>query len=136
MNHSSADHQPGQATPSDQFRRLVPADPDQITKHARILHALACGRSLNRFEAIGLGDTALNSTVSLLRNRYKVDIAGITEVVRGRHGYSRVVRYRLDFHSWPDGPVHVLSLLSEWGFVDPLRLSTKWQPGAGSGGQQ
>ena len=39
------------------------------TKEHTILSALADGRSLNRFEAITLHDTALNSTISTLQGK-------------------------------------------------------------------
>lgn len=39
------------------------------TKEHKILSALAAGRSLNRFEAIRLNDTTLNSTISTLQSK-------------------------------------------------------------------
>lgn len=101
------------------FRRLlVPAN---APKRGRVLHALARGRSLNRFEAFSLHDTALHSTISALRNKYGVRIEGKRETVRAYRGeLCHVVRYWLDLEAHPDNGARVLRLLESWGYRDPL----------------
>jgi hypothetical protein len=67
------------------------------TKEYNILKVLADGRSLNRFEAIRLHDTALNSTISTLQQKTGLYIDRKTERVPCVHGtkMATVCRYWL-----------------------------------------
>lgn len=59
-----------------------------------ILSHLTSGASLNRFEAEGLGDHCLNSTISELANRHGVTFQRTPEKVPNRWGKPcRVTRY-------------------------------------------
>lgn len=100
------------------FRQLLPpADPKKI---ARILHALATRRGLHRFEARALGDTALNSTISDLRNRYGVPIRYEWVSVAGYQGKeARLKSYFLDLVLDADFGPCVLALLELWGYRLP-----------------
>lgn len=96
---------------------LPPEDPEKI---ARILHALATRDGLHRFEAMRLHDTALNSTVSTLRNHYGVRIDGEPITVAAYRGKgSRLVRYSIDFERDQRNAEKVLALLTQWGYRDP-----------------
>ena len=98
-------------------RLLPPEDPEKI---ARILHALATRDGLHRFEAMRLHDTALNSTVSTLRNHYRVRIDGEPITVAAYHGKdSPLVRYSINFESDQRNAEKVLALLTQWGYRDP-----------------
>lgn len=67
------------------------------TKLGRILHALAAGKSLNRFQAEHLGDHCLHSTVSAIERRYGLRVDRREETVPGYAGHrTRVMRYQLD----------------------------------------
>lgn len=66
------------------------------TKEYAILSALASGRSLNRFQAMELHDTCLNSTISTLQGK-GIRIHRIFEKVPCVHGVKKtdVCRYSL-----------------------------------------
>jgi len=102
----------------DYFCSLLPSDdPGKI---ARILHALATRAGLHRFEAMRLHDTALNSTVSTLRNRYGVRIDGEPITVAAYRGKdSHLMRYSIDFERGQSNAEKVLALLIQWGYRDP-----------------
>jgi len=76
---------------STKSQRVVPG-----TKEHAILSALAVGQSLNRFEAIALHDTALNSTISTLQSK-GIRIHRVFEKVPCVHGTKKtdVCRYSL-----------------------------------------
>lgn len=100
-------------------KRLTVTDtsaPDKAksTKQASVLRVLAEGGSLNRFQAERIGDHALNSTISTLRNAYGLPIEGTPETVPTRFGKpARCHRYRL-----PESErAHAFRLLSLWGSV-------------------
>lgn len=67
-------------------------------KIGRILIHLTTGASLNRFEAQDLGDHCLNTTISVLGNRFGLIIERHWERVPNRWGKPcRVMRYSLPF---------------------------------------
>jgi hypothetical protein len=82
------------------------------SKQARILLVLTRGETLNRFEAERIGDHALNSTISTLRNRYSIPIAGSTERVPTRFGEPTVCKR----YSLPEAHrERARALLTLWG---------------------
>ncbi len=67
------------------------------SKTARILHLLAMGHTLNRFEAERVGDHTLPQTIDRLQRRYGIAVARQDEVVKGWCGHeTRVARYWLE----------------------------------------
>lgn len=62
-------------------------------KITRVLAILTEGWTLTRFEALSHGDTALNSTISTLRNRHGLTVLGELEIYTGSKGSSSVMRY-------------------------------------------
>lgn len=62
-------------------------------KITRVLSELAQGRALNRLEAIGLGDTTLNSTIAILRNRHGLTILDEWERYESKNGTTKLKRY-------------------------------------------
>ncbi len=75
------------------------APPPAPTKVARLLHLLAGGDSINRFEAVKvLHDHTLNSTISELSNDWEVRIARKQERVPDYKGKPvGCVRYSIEF---------------------------------------
>ncbi len=66
------------------------------TKIKRVFTELACGRSLNRFEAERLGDHCLHSTIAKIESR-GIEVSRYKETVPGFGGHAtRVCRYELD----------------------------------------
>ena len=65
-------------------------------KWARILRALANGRHLTRFDAEGLGDHSLNSTIAYLQQKKGIHIARVPVVVPSRFGEVHCLRYHLE----------------------------------------
>ncbi|MBM7062827.1 hypothetical protein JQX08_19100 [Pseudomonas sp. UL073] len=69
---------------------------EAATKIARILAHLLTGASTNRFEAEGLGDHCLNSTIAILANRHGLTFGRQSERVPNRWGQPCLVtRYSL-----------------------------------------
>lgn len=84
----------------------------QPLKIARILAVLYQGESLHRFEAIRLGDTALNSTISALANEHHLDFDRVTIALPSRFGRpAKVTNYRLAATS----RARAAALLKHWG---------------------
>jgi len=74
----------------------TPTTSKSPSKTMRILAHLLTGASLNRFEAEPLGDHCLNSTISVLANRYDLTFQRKPEKVPNRWGKPcRVIRYSL-----------------------------------------
>lgn len=71
--------------------------PRHDTKLARVLSALASGRSLNRWEAAReYHDWCLHSTVSAIERRYGISVSRKEETVSGYRGHpTRCCRYWL-----------------------------------------
>lgn len=65
-------------------------------KQYRILKLLSQGHSMNRFEALSAGDSALNSTVATIEARYGIQVARKWEKIPGRFGKIRLCRYWLE----------------------------------------
>ncbi|UVJ44296.1 hypothetical protein NVV94_01385 [Pseudomonas sp. LS1212] len=83
-----------------QYQQSSPSEGQSSTegmsKIARILACLLTGTSINRFEAEGLGDHCLNSTISELENRHGLIIDRHFERVPNRWGDPcQVKRYSL-----------------------------------------
>jgi hypothetical protein len=65
-------------------------------KWIRVLRALANGRQLTRFDAEGLGDHSLNSTVAYLQAHKGIEVARVPVVLPGRFGEVHCLRYYLE----------------------------------------
>jgi hypothetical protein len=80
---------------------IASAAPAQERKWVRVLQALANGRQLTRFDAEGLGDHSLNSTVAYLEGEKGITISRVPVIVPGRFGEVHCLRYRLDDEARP-----------------------------------
>lgn len=81
------------------------------TKLARVLNALATGRSFNRFESEReLHDHVLHSSVAAIERRFGLKVARHEETVPGFGGHpTRVMRYWLD----PDQQTMARAIIGE-----------------------
>lgn len=96
-----------QATPSH-----PKTNKQQPPKIARILAVLYDGGSLHRFQAIQIGDTSLNSTISALANEYGLHFERTSIKVTNRFGPpAKVTNYRLA----PTCRSKAACLLKHWG---------------------
>ena len=69
------------------------------TKYFNILEYLRPGRSLNKFEALSLGETCLSATIANMCNDFNLEVPRHTEkVLNGAGYYSTVTRYRFNEH--------------------------------------
>lgn len=84
----------------------------QPPKIARILAVLYDGDSLHRFQAIQIGDTALNSTISALANEHGLHFERASIKLANRFGPpAKVTNYRLA----PTCRSKAACLLKHWG---------------------
>lgn len=96
--------------------------PTRPSKIGRVLFHLACGDSLNRFEAeCQLHDHTLNSTISDLIHDYDVVITKTWETVEGFLGVpTQCIRYSVLPH--PDNLAQCESALRSLGYQEPHLL--------------
>ena len=106
--------------------------PDEPVKVARILHALASGRSLNRFQAESLSDHCLNTTISKLRRGSLLAINDKFEVVKG---YEKLPTFCKRYWLSPEPEVLARAywlLVDKWGYQLPARTK---RPAIAVGGE-
>lgn len=88
------DNAPGQGCEVSKANQTTPKRTKKID---RVIAALRLPAGLNRFEAEGIGDHALNSTVAVIRDRYGDTLIQRWETVPTRYSPDgvRVLRYWL-----------------------------------------
>jgi hypothetical protein len=71
--------------------------PKKLGKLNNVLSVFAGGESLNRFEAVNLGDTVLNTTISDLQRMHSIQFNRKMEKIKNRFGSkTNVMRYWLE----------------------------------------